>query len=62
MLGLASALQEACPFPIVVLTTNPSRTTIERARHCGVLLIEKPLLGDVLGDTLRTLFEARNAA
>jgi DNA-binding NtrC family response regulator len=63
MLGLASALQEvARPLPIIVLTTNPSRATIEQAHRCGVLLIEKPLLGDALGDALRTLFEARNAA
>jgi DNA-binding response OmpR family regulator len=63
MLDLAVALKgAACPIPIIVLTTNPSRATVERARNCGALLIEKPLLGETLGDALRKLFDARNAA
>ena len=63
MLDLAAELQKkACPLPIVVLTTNPSRATIMRAHSSGTLLIEKPLLGETLGEALGKLFHACLAA
>jgi FixJ family two-component response regulator len=58
MLELAAALvAQSTPWPIIVLTTNPRRATIDLARNCGVTLIEKPLLGETLDDALRGAFD-----
>jgi two-component system, LuxR family, response regulator FixJ len=41
--------------PVILTTTHPSATLIERARRAGVAIVEKPLLGNVLVDKIREI-------
>jgi len=49
-------------LPVVVLATNPTRATKQWAHMRGIILIEKPLLGEALSNVLHTIFETNNAA
>jgi FixJ family two-component response regulator len=40
--------------PAVLITSHPSRRTRERAAREGVPIVEKPLLGNVLSDSIRS--------
>jgi FixJ family two-component response regulator len=42
-------------IPVVVLATNPSRGVRAEVERARAVLIEKPLLGNGLTDTLRTI-------
>ncbi|MCW2404595.1 FixJ family two-component response regulator [Sphingobium sp. B1D7B] len=48
--------------PAILLATNPTRKLHEHATSKGVVVIEKPLLGDELAETLRTLCQTSDAA
>ena len=39
--------------PAVLITSHPSRSTRERAARDGVAIVEKPLLGNLLSDSIR---------
>ena len=39
--------------PAVLITSHPSRRTRERAARDGVPIVEKPLLGNMLSDSIR---------
>jgi len=49
---LASVRETGCDAPALLLATNPSRKLRQQAASAGVILIEKPLLGDELTSTL----------
>jgi two-component system, LuxR family, response regulator FixJ len=40
-------------LPAILITSNPSAATRERASQAGVVIIEKPLLGNTLSDAIR---------
>jgi two-component system, LuxR family, response regulator FixJ len=40
-------------LPAILITSNPSPQTRERAAQAGVVIIEKPLLGNTLSDAIR---------
>jgi DNA-binding NtrC family response regulator len=62
-LQLGARLSEwYCRLPVIVLATNPTRATQQWARTRGIILIEKPLLGEALGNVLHTIFETNHAA
>lgn len=44
-------------LPAVLITGHPGATLRRRAAEAGVTLIEKPLLGNGLGDAIRQLLE-----
>jgi two-component system, LuxR family, response regulator FixJ len=44
-------------LPAILITSNPSQTTRERAAQAGVVIIEKPLLGNTLSDAIREVLE-----
>jgi FixJ family two-component response regulator len=39
--------------PVVLITSNPSRSLRAIAQDCGATLVEKPLLGNALNDSVR---------
>lgn len=41
----------------ILITTNPGAALRRRADAAGVPIVEKPLLGNALGDAIRTAFE-----
>ncbi len=45
---LAELRNRKVSLPAILITTNPSATVLNRAAMAGVLVIEKPLLGDTL--------------
>jgi FixJ family two-component response regulator len=52
---LAETLSDEHIFVATILmTTHPSPNVVERARRVGVAIVEKPLLGDVLLDAVKT--------
>lgn len=40
-------------WPAILIVSNPDAATHERAERAGIPLVEKPLLGNTLIDTLR---------
>jgi two-component system response regulator FixJ len=44
-------------LPAILITSNPSLQTRERAAQAGVVIIEKPLLGNTLSDAIREALE-----
>jgi two-component system response regulator FixJ len=40
-------------LPAILITSNPTAATRERAAAAGVVIIEKPLLGNTLSDAIR---------
>jgi two-component system response regulator FixJ len=44
-------------LPTILITSNPSASTRERASRAGVAIIEKPLLGNTLSDAIREALE-----
>ncbi len=40
--------------PAILITTNPSAAVSQRARAQQMKIVEKPLLGNALGDAIRT--------
>jgi FixJ family two-component response regulator len=40
-------------LPAILITSNPSPATRETAARAGIPVIEKPLLGNTLGDAIR---------
>jgi len=40
-------------LPAILITSNPSPSTRERAARAGIVIIEKPLLGNTLSDAIR---------
>jgi two-component system, LuxR family, response regulator FixJ len=40
-------------LPAILMTSNPSSSTRERAARAGIVIIEKPLLGNTLSDAIR---------
>lgn len=56
--GLQAALRlrrAGASLPILLLSTNPSRATLEQARRHDVVLVEKPLMGRALEDALNRI-------
>jgi two-component system, LuxR family, response regulator FixJ len=43
--------------PAILITSNPSPSTREGAARAGVVIIEKPLLGNTLSDAIRKALE-----
>jgi FixJ family two-component response regulator len=50
---LAELRQRNITAPAVLITSHPSRSTRERAARDGVPIVEKPLLGNMLSDSIR---------
>jgi two-component system response regulator FixJ len=46
-----------CTFPVILLATQPSPDVVQQATQRRVPIIEKPLLGNVLTDKLRSLLK-----
>jgi two-component system, LuxR family, response regulator FixJ len=46
-------------LPAVLITTHPDRRLRARARAAGVEIVEKPLLGDALADSVRSALRSR---
>ena len=44
-------------LPAILITSNPSPVTRQRAAQAGVVIIEKPLLGNTLSDAIREALE-----
>jgi two-component system response regulator FixJ len=45
-------------LPALLITSNPSQSTRERAAGAGILIIEKPLLGNTLSDAIREVLHS----
>ena len=45
-------------LPAILITSNPSSMTRERAGQAGVVIIEKPLLGNTLSDAIREALDS----
>src|SRR5262249_16519545 len=45
-------------LPAILITSNPSFATRERASLAGVVIIEKPLLGNTLSDAIREALQS----
>ena len=41
-----------CSAPVVLITSDPPKALVARAGRAGVLIVEKPLLGNTLLDTI----------
>ena len=41
-------------FPAILITTNPSEAVHRRADAAGLAIVEKPLLGNALGEAIRS--------
>ena len=55
-LDLAAKLRERqLSVPVILITTHPSKALVARAKEGGVLIVEKPLLGNVLVEKIRDL-------
>lgn len=56
-LELAMALRERqVALPIILITTHPSRSLRQSAAAEGIEIVEKPLLGNSLSESLRAAF------
>lgn len=61
--GFITALRgRGCSAPAIVLVTNPTRQDREQAQANGLLVIEKPLLGDDVSQALCRVLEVEEAA
>ncbi len=54
---LADLRAKGCRAPAVLLSTNPTRRTRERAAFAKAVLVEKPLLSDGLTRALHSLLQ-----
>lgn len=61
-LQLLTRLTGGSRRPAVVLATHPAKVLRERVSAAGAVLVEKPLLGDVLTEALRAIFDQPRAA
>ena len=52
--------QRRISAPAILTTTQPSATLIARAKRAGVVIVEKPLLGNVLVDKIREVCASRD--
>jgi FixJ family two-component response regulator len=56
-LEVALALRErGVDLPIILITTHPTRTLRQSAAAEGIDIVEKPLLGNALSETIRAAF------
>lgn len=46
-------------LPAILITSNPTAETRKRAATAGVVIIEKPLLGNTLSDAIRDALQRR---
>jgi|SRR4051812_20637181 len=56
---VAQLRQRRILTPAILTTTNPSPTLVDRAKHAGVSIVEKPLLGNILVDKIREICALR---
>jgi two-component system response regulator FixJ len=49
-----------CPIPAILTATNPSPALVRRVATTGIALVEKPLLGSALLDSIRDAFVGRS--
>ena len=49
-----------CPIPAILTVTNPSPALARRVATAGIALVEKPLLGSALLDSIRDAFVGRS--
>lgn len=59
---LAGLRASGCGTPAIVLVTNPTRQMSVSTAALGAVLIEKPLRGDELADTLNGILHTDEAA
>jgi two-component system response regulator FixJ len=59
--AVASLRGRSVSIPVILITTQPSEALMRRAASAGVLIVEKPLLGNALVDRIR-LAVAQGAA
>lgn len=60
-LDLIAAMREAgIAFPAILITGHRLADLAERAREAGVTIVEKPLIGSVLSDTIRSALSRRH--
>lgn len=61
-LEVALALRERrVELPIILITTHPTRTLRQSAAAEGIDIVEKPLLGNSLSESIRAAFRAHRA-
>jgi FixJ family two-component response regulator len=59
-LEVADKLRErGIPVPIILITSHPNAVLNERAMSAGIPVVEKPLLGNALLDTIRAAVTLR---
>ena len=58
---LARLRADGIGAPAIVITSNPTRILRQRVDEVGARLIEKPLLGDSLAATIRTMIASNQA-
>jgi FixJ family two-component response regulator len=57
--AVATLRKRSISVPAILITTQPSQALVRRAASAGVLIIEKPLLGNALVDRVRVIVEGR---
>jgi len=58
-LEVALSLRErAVDLPIILITTHPTRALRQNAAAEGIEIVEKPLLGNTLSESIRAAFQA----
>ena len=61
--SISSRLRRSgCGAPAILLATNPTRQIRARAANEGILIVEKPLLGDELSSALFATLNLEKAA
>ena len=50
---LSRLRQRGYSTPVILITSNPTRLLVNRAREAGAAIVEKPLIGNNLIDTIR---------
>src|SRR5438105_8256118 len=59
---IAGLRQRQISVPAVLITTHPSAALVERAKGADIRIIEKPLLGNALLDTIHAACTQHNRA
>ena len=55
---LAELRRRKIQAPAVLITSHPSRDVVTRAARGGIPIVEKPLLGNILSDSIRQAIDA----
>jgi FixJ family two-component response regulator len=58
LVALAELRERGMTLPAILITTDPSDAVRRRAADAGVAIVEKPILGNGLVDTIRAMVSA----